>query len=212
MTATPTAIDTPDAIRALRLYAPQADRPRPTVIELPRVKPGDVIAFSGRGWIADAINLGTFGIPRWSISHVGIVASPKTIGCDARICEATGKDGVRTRDLTDRVLDYRGRVWLYPLYRRLYLHESERLTRFLLKLNGRPYDRTAFRAAGYLFSLCEAMLHPSSLASLFCSELVAAAHAEVGLLATTVASRWSPNGLVRTERRLGILGKPIRLK
>ena len=37
-------------------------------------KPGDLIGFSGDSPVSDAINLGTFGLPRWGISHVGIMA------------------------------------------------------------------------------------------------------------------------------------------
>lgn len=38
------------------------------------IKPGDVIGFSGRNWISAGINIGTFGLPSWGISHVGIAS------------------------------------------------------------------------------------------------------------------------------------------
>ena len=37
------------------------------------IKTGDIIGFSGEGRVGDIINIGTFGIPRWSICHVGIM-------------------------------------------------------------------------------------------------------------------------------------------
>ena len=38
------------------------------------IKAGDVIGFSGNSWISGLINIGTYGIPFWGISHVGIMA------------------------------------------------------------------------------------------------------------------------------------------
>ena len=38
------------------------------------LKAGDVIGFSGQSWISFLINIGTYGIPFWGISHVGIMA------------------------------------------------------------------------------------------------------------------------------------------
>jgi hypothetical protein len=47
---------------------------------------------------------------------------------------------------------------------------------------------------------------------LFCSEWVAAAHRHIKRFHTDHVGKWSPNRLVRTERKLGILGSPGRLK
>ena len=37
------------------------------------VQPGDILGFSGRGLISDMINVFTYGLPRWSLTHVGII-------------------------------------------------------------------------------------------------------------------------------------------
>ena len=36
---------------------------------------GDIVGFSGKGIVSDAINIGTYGIPRSGLSHVGIIAT-----------------------------------------------------------------------------------------------------------------------------------------
>ena len=43
--------------------------PRPR----PEPKAGDIIGFSGDSWLSVGINLATYGIPFWSLSHVGIL-------------------------------------------------------------------------------------------------------------------------------------------
>jgi len=104
-------------------------------------------------------------------------------------------------------------VWHYPFYRPLYPFESKRLSEFLLEYLGKDYDAIgAFRAGGIGWSWLESKLRRQDLTSLFCSEYCAAAHAHVGVFRTDHVSRWSPNRLVRTERRRGILLKPWRLK
>ena len=57
----------------------------------------------------------------------------------------------------------------------------------------------------------DAMRKPD-LSKLYCSELVAAAHNAIGLFPTPNPARWSPNTLVRAERRLGILANLERIK
>jgi len=44
-------------------------RPKSTLT----VRPGDLIGFSGESFISDFINVVTYGVPRWGISHVGIM-------------------------------------------------------------------------------------------------------------------------------------------
>jgi hypothetical protein len=183
--------------------------------------PGDVIGFSGRSLLSDVINITTYGIPRWSISHVGIVAAYKG---QYLLWESTTLDdtpccilnrfikGVQAHPLCT-ITRYKGRVWHYPLVQQLSEEESHYLTEFLLQRLGVPYDEIgAIRSGGAGFSLVESMLRPENLASIFCSELVAAAHRSLGLIDTGNVSRWSPNFLVREERRRGILAKPERQK
>jgi hypothetical protein len=122
-------------------------------------------------------------------------------------------DGVQAHPVWDAVAEYDGRIWHYPLHRELRPLESRRLTAFLLRYIGRRYDTIgAFRAGGVGFSWVESFLRKEDLESLFCSELVAAAHRHVGVFPTYHASKWSPNRLIRSERNAAILLKPRRVK
>jgi hypothetical protein len=187
-------------------------------------KPGDLIGFAGSHWISDLICLGTYGIPRWSISHVGIMGEAKDGGLllfestsliDGLPCAIAGVPfhGTQAHELVARRDNYRGKVWHYPLYRPLYEYERQRLTEFLMATIHVPYDEMgAFRSGGVGLSWIESLLHEQSLTSIFCSEWCAAAHAYIGVHATDNVSRWNPTRLIRHERRREILLKPRRLK
>jgi hypothetical protein len=188
------------------------------------VKAGDIIGFSGRSWVSAAINIATYGIPLWGISHVGILANCpdgklrlfESTTLDGDIpCEITGKPicGTQAHALDFILGHYDGKAYHYPLYRPLYPNEDERLTEFLIDTIGVPYDMLgAFRSAGVGLSWIESLFREQDLTSIFCSEMVAAAYATVGLFATDNVSRWNPNRLVRRLRRAGILLRPRRLK
>ena len=191
------------------------------------LKAGDIIGFSGRHWYSAAINICTLGIPYHSISHVGIV-SHMLDGCyGGRLlmfestdepgdpCEVKGKivAGVQAHSPYRSIEYYNGKVWHYPLHRRLYLHEECRLTGFLDSMLGLPYDNPgAVRSGGFFFSMLESAFRGQDLSRLFCSELVAASLSATGIFHTTNASRWSPNKLIRRLRLEGIIHAPRRLK
>jgi hypothetical protein len=186
-------------------------------------KPGDIIAFSGASLVSDEINIATLGLPRWSISHVGIIGEARdgrillyeATTLDGLPCEITGQriNGTQAHS-PDRVLAaYRGRAWQYSLYRELYPAERERLTEFLNDHIGVPYDEIgAFRAAGVGFSWIESLIHRFNPGTLFCSEYAAAGLSDIGIMPTTAPQRWNPNHLVRYLRRREILQEPMRLK
>lgn len=181
--------------------------------KLLQMKPGDVIGFSGRHIASDAINILTFGIPRWSLSHVGIMGYDNEHDGALRLFEADGKVGVRSVGLSDTIQAYRGRIWLYDLSRPLFLHEITRLTNRLAELKHRPYDnKGAYRSGGRLWSWLQAAYRGEDLTSLFCSELDAEVLSYIGVFPTSNASRWNPNHLTRKLRRLGIVNPPRRLK
>ena len=73
------------------------------------IKAGDIIGFSGRSWISAGINIATYGIPLWGISHVGIMANaPGRQPADLREhvaggdlpCEITGEASSAARKPT----------------------------------------------------------------------------------------------------------------
>jgi hypothetical protein len=187
------------------------------------LKAGDIIGFSGDSWISSLVNLATYGIPFWSLSHVGVLGHAddgrlllfESTQLDGLPCEITGEVflGTQAHQLEHVVNVYKGKVWRYPLYRPLYPTEDERLTEFLMGTIHTPYDKLgAIRSAGVGLSWIESLLHPDNLNSIFCSELVAAAYACVGLWATAHVARWNPNRLARWLRAAGVLRKPRRLK
>jgi len=186
------------------------------------MKAGDLVGFSGACFLSDMVNIATLGIPRFGISHVGIVAPE---GQGLALWESTEHNplpdliahrivkGVQVHELDLAVENYQGKVYLYPLYRELYQDEQDRLAEFLASMYGRGYDEIgAIRSAGVGLSYIESLLHPENLSSIFCSEMVAKAYSELGLLPTHNASRWSPNRLVRRLRRRSILLPSLRLK
>ena len=188
----------------------------------PEPKTGDIVGFSGDCWLSAGINLATYGIPFFSLSHVGIVGEHRgelllfeSTEQNSLPCVIQGKpvSGAQAHRLDKCIEAYGGKAWLYPLYRPLYAYERKRLYTFLHKYIGMDYDAIgAFRSAGVGWSWLESRLRREDLSSLFCSELCAAAHANIGIFRTDHVSRWNPNRLVRTERRQGILLKPWRLK
>ena len=192
------------------------------VLDTNVIKPGDIIGFSGSGWISVAINIGTYGIPFWGISHVGIMAR----GEDGRLllfesseddipCAISGEHfvGTQAHELDDVLKVYGGKAYHYPLYRPLYPNEDARLTQFLMDTIHTPYDLMgAFRATGVGISWIESLFRPQDLSMIFCSEWVASALSMVGIFPTSNASRWNPNRLIRHLRLNGVLFRPRRLK
>ena len=187
------------------------------------IKAGDVIGFSGNSWISALINIGTYGIPFWDISHVGVMAH----AADGRLllfesttlenmpCEIAGAcfNGTQAHDLAKVLKAYNGKVWHYPLYRSLYEYEDKRLTDFLMATIHTPYDAMgAFRAAGVGLSWVESCFREQDLHMIFCSEWVAAAYADIGIMPTANAARWNPNHLCRTLRRREIVLTPRRMR
>jgi len=187
-----------------------------------KIKTGDIIAFSGFGHKSVLVNLVTFGWPFWWASHIGIIGeyndeqllfestTLSNIPCAIQNKSCKGVQAVR---LADRVSSYNGRVYHYPLYRPLFGFEAHRLDEFLLSKIGVPYDlHGGMRSATHGLSWLESRFSGEDLNYIFCSELVAAAHARIGLLQTTSASRWNPNRLIRYERRTGLRKRARRLK
>jgi hypothetical protein len=159
------------------------------------LKSGDVIGFAGWGVLSDVINLLTFGLPRYSVSHVGIV-------CDDKLYESTSKRGVTATNLQKRLKSYGGRVYHYELPRPLYEHESERLRSFLDEQLGKDYDtKGAFKSGGLVIAVISRFLRRQDLTTLFCSELVAGALQNVGILAIK-HSGYNPNRLTRMLYRV----------
>lgn len=182
------------------------------IYEFPRIHDGSVIGFSGKGFVSDGINLATFALPRWGLSHIGIVASYRdkkylfestTLNGD-KPCAILDEpiSGVQAHPLED-ILHRPGKVWHYPLVRSLHPDESRKLTLLLLSHLGTPYDyKGAARSGGNLIRIFEGIIRRQDLSRFFCSELVALVLTQLDIASIMNASAQSPNSLVRrTERR-----------
>lgn len=209
--------------RAVRRLLERPDR------EIPRGRPiseytdwgfraGDLVGFSGANLASDFINLVTYGVPRRSLSHVGVLAEyegelllwESTLDGDLPcVLRCRLVRGVQAHRIWPRISEYRGKVWHYPLTRHLYAHEDRRLTRYCLASIGKGYDEIgAFRAGGFGFSIVESALHEPAKNAVFCSEFCAGAHNDIGIFPTAHVNRWNPNLLVRCERVKGLVGRP----
>lgn len=186
------------------------------------IKPGDIIAFSGKDYVSDLINICSLGIPRVSVHHVGLTAELhgdillyESKGLDAPCCRS-GKpvEGVQAHLLSEVIEQTKdSAIWHYPLRRELYRHEIDRLHYFLDSKVGISYDMPgAIWSGGILVNLLGRYFRPEDTSSLFCSELAMAAMVEVGIFATNDISGWSPNRLCRTLVKNGILDRPVRMK
>lgn len=183
---------------------------------------GDLIGFSGEGLGADIINIGSYGIPRWNLSHIGIVCEYRdkyylfestTTNRDIP-CAIKGKviSGVQAHLLED-VFDRPGKIWHYPLRTRLYSNQSQRLQLLLLEMLGRPYDmKGAIRSGGFFLRILEKIIRKQDISTLFCSEMNAFVLTEIGAAHIINASGQSPNSLVRRLYRNAIIQKRIRRK
>ena len=131
------------------------------------IKAGDIIGFSGSSLVNDLINIGTWGIPRWHLSHVGIIVerngellffestslAPAGVKC---VIQDKEVKGVQAHTI-ETMLQRPGKIWLYPLSRPLYRRENQRLLFSLVsKCNtGKGYDLIgAGRAGGGLLRRC----------------------------------------------------------
>jgi len=83
------------------------------------MKPGDVIAFGGKGHFSEIIKFATFS----SVSHVGVILQTKIPEDDTgrffnQIIESTslnGFNGVNVSRFSDRLSTYEGELWWLPL-------------------------------------------------------------------------------------------------
>lgn len=186
------------------------------------LQPGDIVGFSGTGIVSDAINLGTYGVPRWGLSHIGIISryekhrylfesttTNRDTDCD--ILHRTVK-GVQAH-LLSNIVTRPGKVWLYRSIRRLDTFEKRRLRVALLAQVGTPYDFAgAFQSRGCLLKFFRSMLREEDVTELFCSELVSLALKQSKIFQIENSSFQSPNSLVRYLVRSNVYRGRVRIK
>lgn len=191
-------------------------------IQINHLQDGDILGFSGVGFVSDVINITTYGVPRWGLSHVGIVYTYKgrkfifesTTLNGNKPCAILNKNisGSQAHPIED-IFSRPGKVWQYPLTASLNERETNDLGGTLIRMLGRPYDYLgAGRSGGFLFRTLEGMVRYEDLGRLFCSELVGHALTRIGRAWFENASEENPNSLVRQLHREYEIHKRVRLK
>lgn len=168
------------------------------------MRPGDVVAFSGKGDFSQIIKWAT----RSSVSHVGVILQSKLLvdgnpqeGIFNQIIESTslnGFSGVSISRLSDRIDQYDGDMWWLPLgdHARSRL-DFKRFYDFLLHQERKPYDMPqAIKSAMDLLDrtplLSGATYNIEDFSRFFCSELVTAALEKGGVINSINSAEVTP--------------------
>ena len=153
------------------------------------MKPGDLIAFGGMGWISRIIKFKT----RSHVSHVGVVLNIDDHG-RVMVMESTslnGKKGVQINRLSKRVAEYNGHMWWFPMSidsRKSF--NINNFWKFMWAQDGKKYDKWQAIFSATLPHAKE------DFGKMFCSELVAGAYEKSGVLPSINASEVTPDDLL----------------
>ena len=172
-----------------------------------QVRPGDIIAFGGKGNFSELIKWAT----RSTVSHVGIVLQSEIKGAPGiseggymnQIIESTtlnGKSGVIISRLSDRANTYDGELWwlsLAPQARARVDAKMEEFYQWCLNQENKPYDvpqsiLSALDALDKLAGSASPTLNKEDFSAFFCSELAAGALEVTGALPPIIASEVTP--------------------
>ncbi|MBI3249632.1 MAG: hypothetical protein HYZ50_24285 [Deltaproteobacteria bacterium] len=156
------------------------------------MKPGDVIAFGGKGSYSTTIEKVTDG----SVSHAGIVVQAATDTTGPLLIDATSADGVAEKNLDSYSSSYDGDVWWLPIRRPLSGNNLIEFQSFLRAQLGKAFDKK--EAIGSVIDSKSSTAENSEggssedFSKWFCSKIVAAA-LEVGkVLPSLNAAKVSP--------------------
>lgn len=175
------------------------------------MKPGDIIAFSGKGDFSNIIK----SVTRSTVSHVGIILQTveryqpsESNRYFNQVIESTSiehLDGVMVSRLSSRVSTYNGEVWWLPLRKDLRENSEQHkiFYDFLFSQVGKGYDtiqaiKSALDALDNLPVFGHgATYNKEEFSRFFCSELAAAALKEAGIVPKLNASEVTPIDLCR---------------
>jgi hypothetical protein len=177
----------------------------------PRMKPGDVIAFGGKGHLSELIKFATLA----TVSHVGVILQTKVVDDDTdrffnQIIESTslhGFNGVTVSRFSDRLASYPGELWWLPLRRRLWKEKFDQKAFYNFLFN-QAKERKEYDLPQAIGSALDALdqlpfgVHgpghnTEDFSRFFCSELVAAGLEAAGAVPTINASEVTPIDLCR---------------
>ncbi len=174
-----------------------------------KMKPGDVIAFGGKGNFSQIIKWAT----RSTVSHVAVVMQSKLVlggtaqsGFFNQVIESTslnGFSGVSISRLSDRLKTYDGELWWLPLSDKARAKlDLPTFYNFCLHQEGKPYDtpqalKSALDALDNVPLIGGATHNVEDFSKFFCSELVAAALEAAGAIKKINASEVTPIDLCK---------------
>ncbi|MCH1931309.1 hypothetical protein L9G16_14070 [Shewanella sp. A25] len=170
-----------------------------------KMKPGDVIAFGGKGEFSEIIKLATFS----DVSHVGVILQTQVIeDADDRyfnqIIESTslnGFNGVNISRFSDRLENYDGELWWLPLSDAV--RTKLNIKKFYDFLFNQAKARKGYDMPQAIKSALDALdtlpivghgptYNKEDFSKFFCSELVAAGLESGGAIGTVNASEVTP--------------------
>ncbi len=175
------------------------------------MKPGDVIAFGGKGHFSEIIKFVTFS----EVSHVGVILQTKITEDDTgrffnQIIESTelnGFNGVNISRFSDRLNTYEGELWWLPLKKEIRDNTFDQKKFFNFLFNQakerKPYDmpqamKSALDALDNLpFGIHGPTYNREDFSKFFCSELVAAGLEKSEAVSNVNASEVTPIDLCR---------------
>lgn len=171
------------------------------------VKPGDIIAFGGKGNFSELIKWAT----RAAVSHVGIIMQTQVIAAPGigqdgylnQIIESAslnGFSGVSISRLSDRVKTYNGEMWvlrLSPAARQKLRPNQEKFFNWCLNQDHKLYDapqaiKSALDLMDKPLGSASPTLNKEDFSSFFCSELAAGALEVASVLPSINASEVTP--------------------
>ncbi len=173
------------------------------------MRPGDVIAFGGKGHFSEIIKFATRSV----VSHVGVIFQVDRTGDQFKnlVIESTtlnGKAGVQINFMSQRIRQYKGEVWWLPLAEQHsgIVQGSEAFFEFLRIQVGKEYDMVQAIQSGTdtfdnLWGLSVATLAKEDFDKFFCSELVVAGLEAAGVFGNlnVNASEVTPIDLCRLK-------------
>ncbi len=158
------------------------------------MKPGDVIAYGGKGFLSKIIQ----DVTDSPVSHVGVIM--QTTISDGifvnQIIESNGKKkghtGVQVWRMSERVAEYDGSIWWLPMFINF---DREKFVGFCLSQVGKKYDAPQ----AIMAALDGVPDSKEDLDKLFCSELVSSALEHVGIIKDINASEMTPADVLRFD-------------
>lgn len=166
------------------------------------LKTGDLVLFSGKGFISRLIQFGTRS--KWS--HVGMVIKIKeldfvalfestTLSNIKDINTNTLKRGVQLVPLSERITKYDGEVAIRQLNKALTDDQINYLVQFRKNMQGKAYESSNLELIKSALDQFNSLtLNAEDLSTVFCSELVAEAYQSIGLLSEiTPSNEFTPS-------------------